>query len=241
MSELRRLLDDPGSTELERSLLRSWDHEQPSNAARERTLVALGIGAGAAVTAAAGSASAAAAAGGSIAPKAATGLLLLKWWAISTVAVGAVAGGTVYAVHERAADKPPVVQTQPQPVVAAPPMVAPLPVETTAPITTAPTDLPRATVRAPAPTPSSLTEEVAELDRARAALDANDPSRALTLADEYESRHPRGAFIQEAEVLRVQALLAKGDRAGAERAGNKFLAAYPKSPHAARVRALLAL
>lgn len=237
MSDPRRLLDDPDATPLERALLASWEREQPTNAARERTLVALGVGAGAAITAAAGSASAAA--GGSIAPKAVGGVLLLKWWAISTVAIGVVAGGAAVVVHERKTETPVVAASAP--VVASVAPIVPSPIESALPVPSAtPTvDVPHV-VPHPKPTSSSLADEVAKLDRARIALDGNDPSKALREADEYIARYPHGTFVQEAEVLRVQALLAKGDRAGAERAGNQFLAAHPTSPHATRVRGLLA-
>jgi hypothetical protein len=241
MSDPRRLLHDEGSSEFEKSLVRSWDHEQPSNAARDATLVALGIGAGAAVTAAAGTASAAAgagaAAGGSIAPKAAVGgLLFLKWWGISTVVVG-TAVGAAWVVHAQRIMPPPVVPSSaPTETTAIVPVSPPRDFVAPTPIPTAP---PTHATLQPRPTSSSLNDEILEMDRARAALDSSDPARALELVDAYESKHPHGSFVQEAEVLRIQALLARGDRAAAERTGNRFLATYPKSPHAPRVRSLL--
>jgi outer membrane protein assembly factor BamD (BamD/ComL family) len=63
--------------------------------------------------------------------------------------------------------------------------------------------------------------------------------RRSRLVDAYEAEYPGGAFTQEAEVVRVDALVREGNRAEAERAGKRFLSAYPKSPHAARVRTLL--
>jgi outer membrane protein assembly factor BamD (BamD/ComL family) len=92
---------------------------------------------------------------------------------------------------------------------------------------------------ASAPAESSLGEEIASFERARSALDAGDADRALGLLDAYEKRFPTGTFVQEAEVLRVQALARKGDEAGARRVGQRFLAAHPSSPHAARIRAIL--
>ena len=86
---------------------------------------------------------------------------------------------------------------------------------------------------------ASFAEEIASFDRARAALDAGDFDRALALVDGYEKRFPGGTFVQEAEVLRIQALARKGDSAGARRVGQRFLAAHPTSPHAARIRAIL--
>jgi hypothetical protein len=134
------------------------------------------------------------------------------------------------------------------------------PAPTLEPKTVSPSDLPPATAgaattpppgaRAPAATAtvaapaapsaeSSLSEEIASFDRARAAFDTGDSDRALALVDAYERRFPAGTFVQEAEVLRVQALGRKGDTAGARRAGQRFLAAHPTSPHAARIRAIL--
>jgi len=109
----------------------------------------------------------------------------------------------------------------------------------TATATTAVGPAPRAHAAAGATGDSSLSEEIAAFDKARGALDAGDADRALALVDAYEKRFPAGTFVQEAEVLRVQALTRKGDAAGARRVGQRFLAAHPTSPHAARIRAIL--
>jgi hypothetical protein len=114
--------------------------------------------------------------------------------------------------------------------------------------TISPADLPAATATALSASPArsaatthdeTLAAEIALFDRVRAAVNASESDRALGLLDDYERRFPAGAFRQEAEVVRVQALLQKGDRAAATRAGERFLAAHPTSPHAARLRAML--
>ncbi|AKV00749.1 hypothetical protein AKJ09_07412 [Labilithrix luteola] len=87
--------------------------------------------------------------------------------------------------------------------------------------------------------PASLSEQLRHLERARAALDAGDGATAERLVDEYEARYRGGAFVQEAEVLRIEASLQRRNRARAERLEATFLEKFPKSPHAARVRALL--
>jgi outer membrane protein assembly factor BamD (BamD/ComL family) len=87
---------------------------------------------------------------------------------------------------------------------------------------------------------SDLASQVAALDRARSALRAGDGARARRLVDDYEARYPSGAFVQEAEIVRIEALLAQGDRPAAQTAAGRFLAQYPSSPHASRVRALVA-
>ena len=123
------------------------------------------------------------------------------------------------------------------------------------PASLSPADLPEApTVATPSPVaaPSaprpqrsvaaatgSLSEEIASFERARSSLESGDVEQAVALLDGYEKRYPTGAFWQEAEVLRVKALTAKGDVSGARRAGERFLAANPTSPHAPRIRAIL--
>ena len=251
MKDPVRLLSDPNATPFERNLLASWSDEQPSSAARMR---ALGIAGVAAAAAAAGTAATV----GALAPKASTLFsfaALAKWTILAVVLVG----GSVatYAVVHRSSSstsEPAVVAVAP----VAPPVIPPASTVVTpvTPLTETPTlspaDLPAA-VDAPAPSntaqaaarqgaapaPSSLGEEIALFDRARTALDGGDANGALALVDTYERRFPSGAFAQEAEVLRVQALLRKGDRTGASRVGERFLAAHPTSPHAARIRAIL--
>jgi TolA-binding protein len=85
----------------------------------------------------------------------------------------------------------------------------------------------------------SLAEEIATIDRARRALYDHDAHGALRALDEHDRRFPSGALAPEAQVLRVEALLAAGDRPGAEAVANRLLAASPSGPQAERVRMLL--
>jgi outer membrane protein assembly factor BamD (BamD/ComL family) len=78
------------------------------------------------------------------------------------------------------------------------------------------------------------------LERARAAMNAGELSRALSILDGYIDRFPHGAMAPEAAVLRIETLLKAGDRAAATRFANAFLAIAPHSPYAARVQSLLA-
>jgi hypothetical protein len=87
---------------------------------------------------------------------------------------------------------------------------------------------------------ASLAEEMAALDAAHAALAAGDAPRALRAAEEYDRRFPEGMLAPDVMVVRIEALVRVGDRAGAERLGWAFIGAHPTSTHAARVRALLA-
>ncbi len=234
MSDPVRLLASPDTTDLERELLQSWDDERPSSAARDKTLALLGVTGGAIVAGGA-------AVGGSIAPKAVAAgwLAMAKWTIVSVVALSAIGLGVGYAVRHRAPETHAIAIAQ---------HVAPA--EVTPPIATnnAVIELPQTTdqntttahVAPSRPVASaSLNDQIAALDHARAALTAGDASRAKKLVDAYESEYPGGAFTQEAEVVRIDALVHEGNHDGAERAGKHFLAAYPKSPHAGRVRALL--
>ncbi len=91
-----------------------------------------------------------------------------------------------------------------------------------------------------APNASALATEVVALDRARRALAAKDPAEAIRLLDVYERDVPVRVLGPEAQVLRIEAVAARGDRAEAKRLGEQFLLVYPRDPHADRVRRLLA-
>jgi hypothetical protein len=248
MSDPQRLLAE-GASDFEKDLLRSWQAEQPSDAARARVLAAAGLGV--ALTAAATATKLGAAAGGSVAPKAiasAGGAVLAKWLAVGAVGL-ALTGATVGYVRHAARvkrDEAAAARMAAQP--SAPPelasqVAAPLPANEgtlgLAPAAPAPPHT-RARVTTPREHPSALGEQVSALDAAHRALASGDAASAIRQLDDYEARFPEGALFEEAEVLRVEALVATGDRAAAERAGQRFLAAHPNSPHAARVRALIA-
>jgi outer membrane protein assembly factor BamD (BamD/ComL family) len=80
---------------------------------------------------------------------------------------------------------------------------------------------------------------VAALEQAHAALAARDADRALLALDRYRAKFPGGRLASEETVLRIQALLARGDRDGANALANGFFAAHPDSSYADRVRDLL--
>jgi hypothetical protein len=87
--------------------------------------------------------------------------------------------------------------------------------------------------------PSSFPAELETLDEARAAIASSQPARALSILDRYVARFPRGSMGPEASVLRIEALVAAGDRAAAQRAADAFLRGDPTSPYAARIHSLL--
>jgi hypothetical protein len=100
------------------------------------------------------------------------------------------------------------------------------------------------TTKAPAPSRGgrvvgdSLNRELAKVDSARGALQRGESTTALRLLDQYNAEFPKGALRTEAHVLRIEALIASGDRATAVRLGKSFLARSPNGTYARRVRAL---
>jgi hypothetical protein len=215
------------------------------------------------------SAGAAAVAGGAVAGGAASGgaalgsALVLKWLAIG-IAGGALAVGGAAAVGRGSSPSPAASTDASRAVVAheAPRLVEARGASTGTPPSAveAPENIPPSAVEAPAPSsstapaappsarapvasaaaePSPLAEETALLDRARAALAAHDGPGALAALAEHDRRFASGALGPEALVVRVEALVASGRRVEAERAGERFLASHPSSPHARRIRSLL--
>ena len=87
---------------------------------------------------------------------------------------------------------------------------------------------------------SSLAEEVAALDRARAASSAGSFQAAARLIDDYHRQFPDGALGADAEVIALDALSASHDRAAVTARAARFLAQHPNDPHAGHVRKLAA-
>jgi hypothetical protein len=82
------------------------------------------------------------------------------------------------------------------------------------------------------------TSELYLLTRARRVL-LNDPARSLALIDEHTRDYPRGMFVEEREVLAVEALLRAGKEHEAKSRGASFLRSHPGSAHIVRIRELL--
>ncbi|MCW5805884.1 MAG: hypothetical protein KIT31_26165 [Deltaproteobacteria bacterium] len=83
-----------------------------------------------------------------------------------------------------------------------------------------------------------LAAEVAALDRARAALRIRDFAATIAALDEYRRTFPDGALLAGAEVVHIEALVQRGDTAGAAERARAFLARFPSSPLARRVRSI---
>jgi hypothetical protein len=86
---------------------------------------------------------------------------------------------------------------------------------------------------------AALEEQTDMLDQARGALTQGDSSRAIATLDELGRRHANGPLAEEATVLRIEALLAAGNRAAGEALAQRFLEQHPSSAYAQRVRSRL--
>ena len=89
------------------------------------------------------------------------------------------------------------------------------------------------------PNASSLSDEVTALQIARTALVGHDAGAALSALDRYKIHFPAGRLLPEATVLRIQALIERGDRAQAAALAERFESSNPKSPYADRIRSIL--
>jgi hypothetical protein len=87
---------------------------------------------------------------------------------------------------------------------------------------------------------SSLAEEVARLDAARAASRRGAYDETARLVASYHRDFPLGALAPDADVIAIEAVAKQGDQANLERLCTRFLRLYPADPHAARVRSLSA-
>jgi len=242
MSE-RRLLRSHETDADERELLSAGETEQPSDEARRRTLLALGIPPG---TSGPGGGGAGAPQRGSRGSGKVAGP---RKWPLVALGAAILAGGIWAAIPrqvETARAPPGFAASSTEPLTLpqeplAPTAIVPEPAEPAAGLTA---PAPTTTTRAPLPSASSdenadLAAEVVALDRARQALDRGDATAALRALDDYQRRFPLGTMRPEATVVRIEALVRKGDAAGARRVADGFLATHPQSPHAQRIRFLV--
>jgi outer membrane protein assembly factor BamD (BamD/ComL family) len=81
-------------------------------------------------------------------------------------------------------------------------------------------------------------DELSLLQRSRASL-RGDAAAALQLAEQHARDYPAGLFVQERELLAIQALLKQRRDAEAATRAERFVAAYATSAYAARVREML--
>jgi hypothetical protein len=235
---------DRSDDEFERALLRSACRDVPDAGAGERAWsrfaalmagVATTIGVPKSVSGPTGTAGSAG--------RFARGVVAAKW-----LVVGAIGGSAVTfaLVRGHAAAPAPATSVAPTSTVGLPSaVVAPrlAPAEPSGWV--APESHPKAhasPTRAFAPAPrdeaSSLAAEVAALDVARSALDSGTPDDALAVLRRYLRDFPKGKLLPEAEVMGIEALAAKGDRARVTQEATRFLERYPNAPQRTRVEQL---
>src|SRR5262249_31861381 len=85
---------------------------------------------------------------------------------------------------------------------------------------------------------SQLSRELRAIDTARAALNRGDANGALSAVDQYERTFPNGSLRMEANVVRVEALLARGDKAAARKLARDLLARDPSGPQSRRLQSI---
>ena len=85
----------------------------------------------------------------------------------------------------------------------------------------------------------SLESEL--LVSARSQLRAGNIGQAQATLLQLTHRLPRGALMQEREVLQIELLAARGEHASAARRARVFVTAHPNSPHSAKLARFLNL
>ncbi len=83
---------------------------------------------------------------------------------------------------------------------------------------------------------STLAAEVSRLDAARTACRVGDYNEVIRLVENYHREFPSGVLAPDADVVEIEALVGKQDRAAAARRARAFLAKYPNDPHATMVQ-----
>jgi hypothetical protein len=86
---------------------------------------------------------------------------------------------------------------------------------------------------------SRLAEESAAVLAIRKTLLAGDAVESLRMLDRARAAFPSGALVEEREALAVRALVASHQNELARKRGEAFMRAFPRSPHASEVRAVL--
>jgi hypothetical protein len=89
------------------------------------------------------------------------------------------------------------------------------------------------------PSDGSLAREVAQIDAARRALASGDAQAALSALDEYARLDRTRTLDREAQILRIDALVALNQRASALALARAYLRQHASDPHAPKLRALL--
>jgi outer membrane protein assembly factor BamD (BamD/ComL family) len=86
-----------------------------------------------------------------------------------------------------------------------------------------------------------LSEQIALIDSARAAVASGAGERALGLLRQYRDKYPAGSFRPEAFALQVEALVKAGRNAEARALAERFVAEHAGTPLAKRVARIAGL
>jgi len=244
MSDPKRLFDEGGS--LAREILGSADRDRPSDEARRKAALVLGLPLAAAAATASTTTSASSASLGAPSLPAAIAAkgVAMKWVLAAVVAASAATGTLLVNPAPRPTAPTPIQSSAPVPVPI--PMSAPIVEEAPPPAPPPPVVSKRlvATPKKPMalappelPAKLDLAGEVALLDRAKLALAAGEPAAALTVLDTYDHSGAE-SLIPEAQALRIDALVASHDPAAARAAAIAFIARFPSHRLSLRYRAL---
>jgi hypothetical protein len=236
MSDPQRLSSKTGSPEA--LLLSGAQVADPPPSAEEQ--VWRRLQAATAVAAAGGTTALAAhqaAAGANVAAKG-LGLAVLKWGAVVAIA-GPVVGLALHRVltrHPPAASPVAPVAAPSSPNVSADAVEVPEGAERDAPKASGPSAAHPSHVPSAGMSASALRAETRLLESARAKLAAGNADGALEDVAKLGVQFPHGRLLPEREVLAIDSLEASGDRAAARARALAFLAQFPSSPYAARLR-----
>lgn len=240
MSNLKLVADEP--TPLEKLLLDASRAEQPSHEHKAKLRAALGLGLPLSGPLAAPPPAPAPlpVAPPAPAPAPAAGKLLGAKVAAGVAAVAVVAA-LIWSQSTSQSASP--VGVTPAQVVTPPtttPVVTPseeLAVSPLPPVEAAAEAAPRPRAATPAAAASAdLSEQIRLIEAARTGVAGRDSKAALAALDSYSAKFPRGAFGQEAMVLRIRAVDQSGDSARATALAKAFVARFPQSPHVARLK-----
>jgi hypothetical protein len=88
--------------------------------------------------------------------------------------------------------------------------------------------------RAATPAKADAKTELELLQRARSLLH-NNPARALELTKRHQREYPSSQFVQERQVIRIEALRALGREDEARKLGADFNQRFPDSAHGRRL------
>jgi outer membrane protein assembly factor BamD (BamD/ComL family) len=77
--------------------------------------------------------------------------------------------------------------------------------------------------------------EMTLLERARILLGSSQPKQALELAEQHRRKYPNGMFVQDREIITIQALCELGRIKEAKVRLQQFDKTFPNSPNRTRV------